>query len=127
MCLSGIETLNPCLFRISNCHLKISTAIIQITITTNEEATAVTLAKLLINENLAINSKIIDKVRQYTKKGNDIIANDSFMLIALTRLRLFSLIETRLKETFPEKEIEFYSVPVVEMDWEKAESLENDI
>lgn len=100
---------------------------IQITITTNEETVAVELAKLLVKENLAINSKIIDKVRYYTKVENNIISNERFMVIALTRLRLFTLIERRIKEIFPTTETEFYSVPVVGMDWEKANSLLNDI
>lgn len=98
---------------------------IQIIITTKEEITAVALVKMLVNENLAINSKIIDKVRYYTKVENDIIPNERFMAIAVTRLRLFTLIERRIKELFPEKEIEFYSVPVVGMDWEKANGLSN--
>ena len=49
------------------------------------------------------------------------------MLNAITKGALFNLIDTKLKETFPNEQIEFTAVPIVNMNWELSEKLATEI
>jgi uncharacterized protein involved in tolerance to divalent cations len=96
---------------------------IQITILTADGITAVRIAEFLVEENLVINAKLIEKVQQYNKSENGVLLENRFMISAITKGLLFTVIEKRLKETFPNNEIEFHAVPIVNMNWEQAKKL----
>ncbi len=96
---------------------------IQITILTTDGITAVRIAEFLAEENLVLNTKLLEKVQQYSKTETGVILENRFMLIALTKGLLFPEIEKRLKIEFPKSEIEFHAVPIVNMNWEQAERL----
>lgn len=100
---------------------------IQITIITTDSFTAVKIAELLAAENLVINVKLIGKVQQYSKSETGVIMEDKFMLTAITKAVLFSMIDKTLKVTYPNEQIEYNAVPIIFMDWEKSEKLASDI
>ena len=96
---------------------------IQITILTHDGITAVRIAEFLVEEKLVINAKLLEKVQQYNNSETGVVLENKFMINAITKGLLFSIIEKRLKDTFPNMEIEFHAVPIVNMNWEQAEKL----
>ncbi|MDZ4843987.1 MAG: hypothetical protein SH857_00410 [Chitinophagales bacterium] len=100
---------------------------IQITILTSDGITAVRIAEFLVEENLVLNAKLLEKVQQYSKPETDVILENRFMLIALTKGLLFPEIEKRLEIEFAKSEIELHAVPIVYMDWQQAERLVTNI
>ena len=100
---------------------------IQITIVTDDGITAIRIAEFLVKENLVINAKLLGKVQQCSKTEAGVIMENKFMLIAITKGALFNLIDTKLKEEFPGKPIEFNAVPIVNMNWEHSEKLASEI
>lgn len=96
---------------------------IQITILTTDGITAVRIADFLVEEKLVINAKLTEKIQQYNRSDTGILLESRFMVSAITKGLLFTVIEKRLKDTFPNMEIEFYAVPIVNMNWEQADKL----
>lgn len=100
---------------------------IQITIITTDGITAVKIAEFLAAENLVINVKLIGKVQQCSKSETGVIMENKFMLTAITKGTLFSMIDKTLKVTYPNEQIEYYAMPIIFVDWEKLEKLVSEI
>ena len=64
---------------------------------------------------------------QCSRTETGVIMENKFMLNAITKGALFNLIDTKLKETFPNEQIEFTAVPIVNMNWELSEKLATEI
>lgn len=67
------------------------------------------------------------ELQQYNKSETGVVLENRFMLSAITKGLLFTAIEKRLKETFSNKEIELYAVPIVNMNWEQSNKLVSSI
>lgn len=100
---------------------------IQITIITTDGISAVKIAEFLAAENLVLNVKLIGKVQQCSKSETGVIMENKFMLTAITKGALFSMIDKTLKATYPNEQIEYNAVPIIFMDWEKSEKLAAEI
>ena len=79
----------------------------------------------LISDDLILEPIVSEKV--YLRKKNQFgtFENETqFLAIAKTRALLFGKIEYLLKQKYQENCPDLYSVPIVNMDWEKAENLQ---
>ena len=80
---------------------------------------------LLLEENLILDPTILEQVYLREKNQNGAFENEKqFLLIAKARALLFSKIEYLLEEKYGNKMPDLYSLPIVNMDWKKAESLQ---
>jgi uncharacterized protein involved in tolerance to divalent cations len=81
---------------------------------------------MLLEEKLILDPTIIEQVYLRKKNQSGAFENDKqFLLIAKARALLFSKIEHLLREKYAKKMPDLYSLPIVNMDWKKAENLQN--
>lgn len=85
------------------------------------------IAKLLITQNWAIDLEITDQVERLNWNGESFDSRHVYRLKAKTKSLLFPGIQEMLKERYPTDFPETYSIPIVHMDWEHAESLSKQV
>ena len=79
----------------------------------------------LIDEKLILEPIILERVQLRKKDHFGQFQNISqFLMMAKARALLFGKIELLLKKKYKENLPDLYSLPIVNMDWEKAEILE---
>ena len=97
---------------------------ILIHITSPSKAQIIEIIDLLVEEKLILDPVIFEKVILRKKGQNGINKNEDHILaIAKARALLFGKIEYLLKEKYKEKMPDLYSLPIVNMDWKKADGL----
>lgn len=91
-----------------------------------DKITVERIAKLLVEEHLAIdiNIELVERVRL---KGDDLVASDMFRLMGKTKALLFPTIDKKLHEMLDGVLPEIYSIPIVHMDWEQTLKLRQDV
>lgn len=79
----------------------------------------------LMSEDLILEPIVTEKVSLRKKNQSGIFENENqFLLMTKTRALLFGKIEYLLKKKYGENMPDLYSLPIVNMDWKKAESLQ---
>ena len=79
----------------------------------------------LMSEDLILEPIVTENVTLRKKNEFGIFENENqILLMAKTRALLFGKIEYLLKKKYSENMPDLYSVPIVNMDWEKAEKLQ---
>ena len=81
------------------------------------------IATLLLKERLALDIEIRQDVERYTYKRQKLTSNKIAVLEAKTKALLFTAIDKRIHEEFPEDPPDVYSLPIVNMSWERTQYL----
>ena len=89
----------------------------------NSEAKIESIALLLLRENLAIDVNIQRGLERVELSAGELISTKIYRLTAKTKALLFSKIDERLNDEFPNNLPEVHALPIVEMDWNQAELL----
>jgi hypothetical protein len=80
---------------------------------------------LLEKENLILEPIVLEKVYLRKKSQSGAFENENqYLLMAKARALLFSKIEYLLKKKYKENIPDLYSLPIVNMDWKKADQLQ---
>ena len=78
----------------------------------------------LSEEKLILHPIILEKVVLRSKNENGSFINEKqFLVMAKARALMFGKIEYLMKKKFKEEMPDLYSLPIVNMDWQKAELL----
>lgn len=81
-------------------------------------------AEILLKEKLALDLNVKSNVERLELQNNQLVKKKILMLTAKTKSLLFTSIQQRLNEEFKGDTMpEFYSTPIVNMDWQQAEHL----
>ena len=99
---------------------------ILIKIATRKEEMVKTIAAMLLEEKLAvdINIKKDDRIELL---DNELSTKTIFLITGKTKALLYSSIEKRFREKFLADMPELYSLPIINMDWEQAEKLAQEV
>ena len=89
------------------------------------ETQAVENAAFLIPENLILHAWISKNatLREWNPAGNGMTSSPQVLLMGQTKALLFTMIDTALREKYPEELPIIYAVPIVGMDWEQADKM----
>lgn len=85
------------------------------------------LALELLRENLVIDLTIKRHMTRVELINNELTEFPVYLLTAKTRGVLFTTIDKFIKKKYAKNMPEVYSLPIVHMDWEQADSLLNNI
>lgn len=82
------------------------------------------IADLLVTKNLILSAVTFQSVSVREKQEDGSVGqSEQTMLIGRTRGILFNTVETRLREVYSSNMPVIYSVPIVNMDWQHADTL----
>lgn len=85
------------------------------------------IAKVLLEEKLAIDVNIKRHIERAELVNEAIVFSQVYLLTAKTRALLFDSIDSILNELYPTSKPEVYGLPIMEMDWKKAESVTQEV
>lgn len=93
---------------------------------TSDEEQAIEIADFLIEEKLILDAVIIKKVLVRQKSEDGVFSTiTQTMIIGRTKSLLFSYIDQKIRERYPDNMPLLYSLAIVNMDWEQADVLIN--
>lgn len=83
------------------------------------------IATLLLQKHLIIDVNVKENIERWNLIEEVIQKNEIFLLTGKTRANLFPSIDQLLREKYPKNMPEIYSIPIVHMDWEQVDQLQN--
>lgn len=100
---------------------------ILIRILSENEAKIETIAKFLLQDNLAIDINIKRHLERLELKEGELVSVKIYMITAKTKSLLFPIIEKRLRQYLNDELPEIYALPITNMDWSQAEVLSHKV
>ena len=81
------------------------------------------IARVLLSENLIMDVNLNVASQRFELSGETFKRSSWVQLTGKTKSLLFSTIDDRITELFPDNLPEIYSLPIVDMDWDQASKL----
>lgn len=85
------------------------------------------IAEILLSENLAIDVNIQRELERVNLVNGKLETSSVIRLTGKTKALFFRRIDKRLNEEFPNNLPEVHALPIVEMDWNQAMQLKEDL
>jgi len=100
---------------------------IELKISHQDEKVIEQCAEVLLKSKLAMDLRIEKNIVRLELKGADIVSTPMHLLTAKTKALLFTNVENKIKATFPGSPPEVYSLPIVNMDWDQVQHLQEEL
>ena len=93
---------------------------------TRNEQQAYEIVNFLIEECLMLEVRILNNI-EIEHHNSKVVKSDSYLILGKTKALLFETIDRLLREKYNKNPPSIYSVPIVNMDWEEATILKDQI
>ncbi|NND05827.1 MAG: divalent cation tolerance protein CutA [Saprospiraceae bacterium] len=85
------------------------------------------IAQILLKEELAIDVLLVRSVEKIQLEQGKLIRENIHLLTAKTKAMLFPDIDKKLRKEFGDEMPDIFSLPIVQMDWDKRDQLAKDV
>jgi len=96
-------------------------------ISSQSESVITEIALLLCRNRLVIDMIIKRNLERLVYLDDGLESQSITLITSTTKARLFDSIDSFIRRSFPDETLKIFSLPIVHMDWENANHLNNDI